>query len=86
MADEGAVDVDERKHPEPAADSAPPLVAAHTKGPATQEAYGAYARHCLHCRVCADVDAEPCPTAGQLRRAWVALTDAAFRRLTGETA
>lgn len=68
------------------ADSRPPLVAAHTRLTPVQEAWGAYARHQLHCRRCSDLDAGLCPTAGQLRQEWESLTQDAFRRLAGETA
>lgn len=86
MADEGAVDVDERRDPQPDADSRPPLVAAHTRLSPIQEAWGAYARHQLHCRQCTDVDGGPCLIAGQLRKVWEDLTREAFRRLAGERA
>jgi hypothetical protein len=78
--------VDEPRDPQPAADSRPRLVAAHTSLTPIQEAWGAYARHQLHCRCCADLDAGPCPIAGQLRQAWETLTREAFARLAGETA
>jgi hypothetical protein len=77
--------VDERRDTEPPADR-PPLVAAHTGLPPAQEAWGAYTRHRLHCRTCRDIDGGPCCTATQLHQAWKVLTDAAFRRLAGETA
>lgn len=86
MADEGAVDVDERRDPTPPADSRPPLVAAHTSLSPVQEAWGAYARHQLHCRLCADLDSGPCSAAGLLRQSWEVLAKDAFRRLAGETA
>ncbi|MFF6966354.1 hypothetical protein ACFY9G_23665 [Streptomyces anthocyanicus] len=68
------------------ADSRPRLVAAHTNLTPIQEAWGAYARHQLHCRLCADLDAGPCQTAALLRQAWETLTRDAFGRLAGETA
>ena len=86
LADEGAVDVDERRDHQPAVDSRPPLVAAHTSLSPIQEAWGAYTRHQLHCRRCADVDTGPCLTAGQLRQEWESLTQDTFRRLAEETA
>lgn len=78
--------MDERRDHQPAADSGSPLVAAHTRLTPVQEAWGAYARHQLHCRRCSDLDAGLCPTAGQLRQEWESLTQDAFRRLAGETA
>ncbi|WP_329472798.1 hypothetical protein OIE75_30035 [Streptomyces sp. NBC_01723] len=68
------------------ADSRPRLVAAHTDLAPPKEAWAAYARHSLACRVCGDVDGGVCESAGELRRAWVAATDGAFRRLAGGTA
>lgn len=67
------------------ADSRPPLVAAHTRLSPIQEAWGAYARHQLHCHQCADLDGGPCLIAGQLRQVWENLTQEAFRRLAGES-
>ncbi|MEU3356505.1 hypothetical protein [Streptomyces sp. NPDC037389] len=75
--------MDEPKDPQPAADSRPPLVAAHTRLSPMQEAWGTYAHHRLHCHQCADVDADPCPTSGRLYREWEAIAKAAARRLAG---
>ncbi|MFE6355831.1 hypothetical protein ACFVOO_23620 [Streptomyces rochei] len=77
--------MDEPTNPPSPADSRPPLVAAHTRLSPIQEAWGAYARHQLHCRQCADLDGGPCLTAGQLRQVWENLTREAFRRLAGES-
>ncbi|MFJ7895841.1 hypothetical protein [Streptomyces anthocyanicus] len=68
------------------ADSRPPLVAAHTNLTPPQKAWSAYTVHALACRVCCDVDAGACGTAGELHQAWVVASQAAFRRLAGETA
>ena len=68
------------------ADSRPPLVAAHTDLTPPQQAWSAYTVHALACRVCCDVDAVECETAGDLYQAWVAASDGAFRRLGGGAA
>lgn len=78
--------MDEPRDPQPTADSRPPLVAAHTGLTPPQEAWSAYTVHSLACRVCCDVDAGPCETAGDLYQAWVTASDGAFRRLAGGAA
>ncbi|CAL9651678.1 hypothetical protein SUDANB9_06600 [Streptomyces sp. enrichment culture] len=77
--------MDEPRDPQPAADSRPRLVAAHTSLTPPQKAWAAYTVHALSCRTCCDVD-QACPTAAELHQAWVAASDGAFRRLTGGTA
>jgi hypothetical protein len=86
LADERSVDVDERRDPQPDDDSRPPLVAAHTDLTPPQKAWSAYTVHSLACRVCCDVDAGACETAGDLYQAWVKASDDAFRRLAGGAA
>jgi hypothetical protein len=82
-----SVDVDEPKDSAPPADSGPPvLAAAASRLSPVQEAYGAYARHHLHCRTCRDIDGGPCAVAADLHAAWERLSADAFGRLAGETA
>ncbi len=78
--------MDEPTNQPASADSRPPLVAAHTDLTPPQEAWSAYTVHSLACRVCCDVDAGACPTAGDLYRAWAEASRTAFGRLAGETA
>lgn len=76
--------MDERRDPPPAA-GRPRLVAAHTGLTPPQEAWAAYTRHAIACSTCADID-RTCTVAGELYRAWVAISRVAFRRLADGSA
>jgi hypothetical protein len=85
MADEGAVDVDERRDAEPLPQDAwPPLAAASRLSP-VQQAYGAYTGHAIACDACRDVD-RTCTDAEGLWKAYQAAGDAAYEQLADGSA
>lgn len=84
-ADEGAVDVDERRDPEPPAERRPLLAAAASRLSPVQAAWRAYVVHSLHnCPVCRRADGSPCDVAEALYRAYRELGNAALDRLAGK--
>ena len=80
MTDEGAVDVDERREPEPDATDRAPLAAGIGKLSPVQAAYAAYTRHAIACDACRDVD-RSCEQAEGLWRTYRAVSASACRQI-----
>jgi hypothetical protein len=84
MADEGAVDMDERRDPYPPLQGGRPPLAAVSRLSPTQQAYAAYTGHAIHCEECRDVD-RTCPEAEELWKAYHKVSDDAYAQLAEGT-
>lgn len=85
MADEGAVDVDERKGDQRDLEGGRPALVASgaSKLSPVQEAWGAYVGHATRCPDCRSLGGGPCERAEELYRAFGAAGVDAYRRLNG---
>lgn len=72
--------MDERRDPEPAAESRPRALSGVGHLSPVQEAWGAYVHHSTNCPACRSIDGR-CEASDQLYRAWQERDAAAIRRL-----